>query len=55
MATGWLRVEQADLAGDKILDAAATAFVELGVSRAGMAPPRSTRGESIFAARASPD
>ena len=36
MATGWLRVEQADLAGDKILDAAATAFVELGVSRAGM-------------------
>ena len=36
MASGWLRVEQADLAGDKILDAAATTFVELGVSRAGM-------------------
>lgn len=33
---GWLRAEQADLASDKILDAAGEAFVELGVSRTGM-------------------
>ncbi len=32
----WLREEQADLAALKILDGAARAFVDLGVSRAGM-------------------
>ena len=32
----WLREEQADLAALKILDGAAQAFVDLGVSRAGM-------------------
>lgn len=36
MAGAWLREEQADLAADKILDAAAKAFVERGVSRTGM-------------------
>ncbi|TFH24266.1 MAG: TetR/AcrR family transcriptional regulator [Myxococcales bacterium] len=36
MAGGWLREEQADLAVDKILNAAAHAFVELGVSAASM-------------------
>jgi AcrR family transcriptional regulator len=36
MPRPWLREEQADLAIDKILDAAAQAFVDLGVSRAGM-------------------
>jgi AcrR family transcriptional regulator len=36
MAGVWLREEQADLAADKILDAAAKAFIERGVSRAGM-------------------
>ncbi len=37
MAGGWLREEQADLAVDKILDAASAAFSELGVSATGMA------------------
>jgi AcrR family transcriptional regulator len=32
----WLREEQADLAAQKILDGAARAFIDLGVSRAGM-------------------
>ena len=32
----WLREEQADLAVDKILDAAARAFADLGVSRTRM-------------------
>lgn len=32
----WLREEQPDLAAQKILDGAARAFVDLGVSRAGM-------------------
>jgi AcrR family transcriptional regulator len=36
MAGAWLREEQADLAIDKILAAASQAFVDLGVSRAGM-------------------
>jgi AcrR family transcriptional regulator len=36
MTGAWLREEQADLATDKILEAAAVAFVELGVSRTGM-------------------
>jgi AcrR family transcriptional regulator len=36
MSGAWLREEQADLAVDKILAAAAQAFVDLGVSRAGM-------------------
>ena len=36
MTGAWLREEQADLAADKILDAASRAFVELGVSRTGM-------------------
>ncbi|MEE8311967.1 MAG: TetR/AcrR family transcriptional regulator [Candidatus Binatia bacterium] len=36
MAGGWLREEQADLAVDKILDAASRAFVELGVSATSM-------------------
>jgi len=36
MAGAWLREEQADLAADKLLDAAAEVFVERGVSRAGM-------------------
>jgi AcrR family transcriptional regulator len=37
VATAWLRHEQPDLAAEKILDAAEQAFVELGVSGAGMA------------------
>ncbi len=37
MSAIWLREEQADLAVEKILEAASIAFVELGVSRAGMA------------------
>lgn len=37
MSGAWLREEQVDLAVEKILEAAAVAFVELGVSRAGMA------------------
>ncbi len=37
MSRAWLREEQADLAVEKILEAAAIAFVKLGVSRAGMA------------------
>ncbi|MBW2386996.1 MAG: TetR/AcrR family transcriptional regulator [Deltaproteobacteria bacterium] len=36
MAGAWLREEQADLAAEKILEGAARAFIELGVSRAGM-------------------
>lgn len=36
MPGGWLRAEQADLASDKILEAAGAAFVERGVSRTGM-------------------
>lgn len=36
MGGAWLREEQADLAADRILDAASVAFRELGVSRAGM-------------------
>ncbi len=36
MAGAWLREEQADLAALKILDGAAQAFVELGVTGAGM-------------------
>jgi AcrR family transcriptional regulator len=36
MSGAWLREEQADLAVDKILDAAARAFVDLGVSRTRM-------------------
>ena len=32
----WIREEQADLAAQKILDGAARAFIDLGVSRAGM-------------------
>ena len=36
MAGAWLREEQADLAAEKILEGAARAFVELGVSQAGM-------------------
>jgi len=36
MAGGWLREEQADLAADKILNAASQAFVELGVSATSM-------------------
>jgi AcrR family transcriptional regulator len=36
MAGAWLREEQADLAENKILDAAERAFIDLGVSRAGM-------------------
>lgn len=37
MAGAWLREEQADLAHDKILDAAGVAFVDLGVTRTRMA------------------
>jgi AcrR family transcriptional regulator len=37
MATAWFREEQPELAAEKILDAAEKAFVELGVSAAGMA------------------
>ncbi len=36
-ATAWLREEQREFAAEKILDAAEKAFVELGVSAAGMA------------------
>ncbi len=36
MPGAWLREEQADLAAQKILDGAARAFVDLGVSGAGM-------------------
>jgi len=36
MAGAWLREEQADLAVDKILEAASKAFVDLGVSRTRM-------------------
>ena len=36
MAGTWLREEQADLAAEKILAGAARAFIELGVSGAGM-------------------
>lgn len=37
MAGGWLREQQADLAVDKILDAASNVFSELGVPATGMA------------------
>ena len=37
MPSGWTREDRPDLAGEKILDAAGKAFVELGVSGAGMA------------------
>jgi AcrR family transcriptional regulator len=37
MANAWGREEQPDLAAERILDAAERAFVELGVSAAGMA------------------
>jgi AcrR family transcriptional regulator len=37
MSRGWLREEQPQLAEEKILDAAEKAFIELGVSAAGMA------------------
>jgi AcrR family transcriptional regulator len=37
MSTTWLREDQADLAVDKILDAAGKAFAERGVSATGMA------------------
>ncbi len=37
MKRGWAREDQPDLAADKILDAAEKAFVELGVTAAGMA------------------
>ena len=37
MTGGWLRTEQTDLAIERILDGAAAAFVELGVTRTGMA------------------
>ncbi len=36
MSGAWLREDQADLAAQKILDGAAQAFIELGVSGAGM-------------------
>ncbi len=37
MTRGWLREDQPDLAAEKILDAAEKAFIERGVSAAGMA------------------
>jgi AcrR family transcriptional regulator len=37
MTSAWLRSDQPDVAAEKILDAAEKAFVELGVSAAGMA------------------
>jgi AcrR family transcriptional regulator len=37
LTRGWAREDQPDLAADKILDAAEKAFVELGVTAAGMA------------------
>ncbi len=37
MTGGWLREERPDLAAEKILDAAEKAFIERGVSAAGMA------------------
>ena len=37
MASTWLREEEPDLAAHRILDAAEKAFIELGVSEAGMA------------------
>ena len=48
MAGAWLRQEQAELAADRILDAAADAFVELGVSRTGMGDA-SDNGASMLA------
>jgi len=44
MTGAWLRAEQPELATEKILDAAEKAFVELGVSAAGMAEIAQTAG-----------